>query len=145
MPFYKITLQGEKRPSPNYPKELKSLGDHMRKRRLDLGLTQDEVAVQLGAHRNTLSEWETTGRPPDDKHLGRIYAFLGYRPDPIPAAFPAKVKYWRQSLGMSQIQLSRAIGLNHSVVREWETGVAPKKRSLERLKVFLEERLGVTV
>ena len=44
--IYKITLRGEKAPSLTYPKELKSLGDHIRKRRLDLGLTQDEVAAQ---------------------------------------------------------------------------------------------------
>ena len=42
-----------KSPKPGlYPRELKSLGDHLRKHRLDLGLSQKEVALpSYGLHR----------------------------------------------------------------------------------------------
>lgn len=141
-----MSLQGEKRPTHPYPKELKTLGHHIRKRRLDLGLNQGEAATRIGAIRRTVSMWEAhDDRAIADKFLPGIYAFLGYRPDPLPESFPEKLRYWRQSLGLPRMKLSLALGFGHSVIRSWELGVTPKKELLERLNVFLEERLGVTL
>lgn len=145
-PFCKVVLVGEKRPSESYPKTLVTLGDHLRKRRLDLGLTQDQAAIRLGADRTSVSYWESNYRPANEQHLASIYAFLGYRPDPIPQGFPEKLRYWRQSLGMSQNQLSEALGFNHAAVSAWEIGKKnPSKGSLTRLQAFLQEKLGKEV
>ena len=35
---------------PAYPRELKTLGDHLRKKRLDLGLLQKDVSQSLGVN-----------------------------------------------------------------------------------------------
>jgi hypothetical protein len=43
-----------KRPQPhNYTRELKTLGDHLRKKRLDLKLLQREAAERLGVNETT--------------------------------------------------------------------------------------------
>jgi DNA-binding XRE family transcriptional regulator len=52
-----------------YPKLLQSLGDHLRKHRLDLGLLQREVAMQLGVAPATYPNWETYDvTPSNEKH-----------------------------------------------------------------------------
>ena len=53
MPFCHIQLTARKPPSPAYPRELKTLGDHLRKRRLDLGLLQPDVALELRVNEMT--------------------------------------------------------------------------------------------
>ena len=59
LPFCHVRLTARK-PSPAaYPKEMKTLGDHLRKRRLDLGLLQREVADRLGVTKDTIHNWES--------------------------------------------------------------------------------------
>jgi len=47
LPFYHVTLRTSKPKSRKYPKVLVTAGDHLRKRRLDLGLEQHFVASLL--------------------------------------------------------------------------------------------------
>lgn len=47
MPCCHVHLQGQKRSPLGYPRELRTIGDHLRKRRLDLGLLQREVAARF--------------------------------------------------------------------------------------------------
>ena len=43
------------KPKPSqYPKQINSLGDHIRKRRLDLNLLQKQVGNQIGVHELTI-------------------------------------------------------------------------------------------
>lgn len=61
-------------------KEPVTLGDLLRRRRLDLGLYQKEVAIQIGVTPSTIWNWEhgwTIGK----RYIPRIVTFLGYRPD----------------------------------------------------------------
>ncbi|MBI1951143.1 MAG: helix-turn-helix transcriptional regulator [Acidobacteria bacterium] len=48
MPFCHVTLRGQKPRPPRYPEVPKTLGDHLRRRRLDLGISQRELAERLG-------------------------------------------------------------------------------------------------
>lgn len=41
-----------------YPVELSKIGEHIRKRRLDLGLLQVEIAVHIGVTESTVWKWE---------------------------------------------------------------------------------------
>jgi hypothetical protein len=45
LPFCQITLKALKPKGSEYPKELKTFGDHLRKKRLDLRLLRKEVNV----------------------------------------------------------------------------------------------------
>ena len=76
LPFCQITLQAQKPPSPAYPKELKTLGDHLRKRRLDLKLLQKEVAQKLGVNQDTICNWENNRTSPTLRFIPKIVEFL---------------------------------------------------------------------
>ena len=78
-PQYTLHLPRPVKLPPGYPLELLSLGDHIRKRRLDLGLLQIEVAAQIGVTESTVWNWEH-GTEPELIHIPAVLAFLGYIP-----------------------------------------------------------------
>lgn len=63
-----------------YPKELVTIGDHIRKRRLDLKLFQREVAAMLGVPSTRVSEFENGAKEIPKRLRPKIVKFLGYNP-----------------------------------------------------------------
>ncbi len=57
-----------------------ALGDHLRRRRMELGLFQKDVATRLGVTASTIWNWEH-GWTIRKRFIPRIVAFLGYNPD----------------------------------------------------------------
>jgi len=58
----------------SYPQVLTTIGDHLRKRRLDLGLLQREVAERLGVDKTTITNWELNRTTPALRFLPPIIA-----------------------------------------------------------------------
>ena len=82
MPFCHLKLRSPKLIAREYPTELRSIGDHVRKRCLDLGLLQREVALLVGVDKTTVFNWETGRAAPNL----RAIRFLGYDPTDGPLA-----------------------------------------------------------
>ena len=76
MPFCHVRLQAQKPLAAAYPRELWSLGDRVRKRRLDLGLRQKDVAREHGVDEMTVNNWERHRTAPVARLIGRIIGFL---------------------------------------------------------------------
>jgi transcriptional regulator with XRE-family HTH domain len=89
-----------------YPNSLNTLGDHVKKRRLDLDLLGNDVAAQIGVHPTTMGNWEHNRTAPDLNLIPRIVEFLGYAPYSIPEGFYNWLRTARRALGLSQKQLS---------------------------------------
>jgi hypothetical protein len=53
-----VTLRGHKPFWQGYPKSLNTIGDHIRKRRLDLKLLQKDISERLGVDETTIYLWE---------------------------------------------------------------------------------------
>ena len=113
------------------PKELKTLGDHIRRRRIELGLLQREVAGLLGADPGSVNAWERNCRQPVLRRLPAIAAFLGYDLEAPPADAPLglRIASKRRRLGLSQKALAALLGIDEATVRRWERG---EIRKLER-------------
>ncbi len=140
-PFYHVTLRGQRPLPAAYPKELGTLGDHLRKRRLDLGLRQKDVARQLGANVTTVTNWELGHSGPALWFVPRIIEFLGYvpcdtSPDSLP--LPDRIKVYRRLRGLSQKTLARKLGVDPSTLARWECGRSrPQAELLNRTMAVL--------
>ena len=75
--FFHFELRAARRKSSQYPKQIKSLGDHIRVRRLDLKLLQKQVADCIGVDKITITNWEHRPAVPAIRYMPAIIQFLG--------------------------------------------------------------------
>ena len=137
MPFGEITLKAPK-PNPTYPKVLNTLGDHLKKRRLDLGLFQKNVAVRLGVDNSTILNWEHGKTQPPVRFLPRIIRFLGYDPYPAPRSLGENLVAKRRQLGLSRKRMAARLGVDEGTMKRWERGMArPTGKRIETVNEFL--------
>lgn len=139
LPFCRRTLTAAK-PRPGYPSELNTLGDHIKRRRMDLGLVQKDVATQIGVDTWTVTNWEKRGLAPCIRYYPAIIRFLGYEPfDAEQEGTPAQLRAKRLRLGLSQWELAQRLGIDEQTVRRYERGAA---RASKRCWRILERFLG---
>ncbi len=107
LPFRHVHLRGQKPLSSSYPTELQTVGDHLRKHRLDLGLLQRQAAGQLGVDTSTVTNWELGHTEPGFGWMPVIIGFLGYDPRPAPRTIGEALRRHRTNRGMTQKALVR--------------------------------------
>ena len=66
---------------PDYPKEPKTLGERIRKVRMDKDLLIKDLAEIIGVTEDTIINWEIRNIQPRGKSLEKLNAFLN---DPCP-------------------------------------------------------------
>ena len=98
-----------------------TLGEHLRNRRLVLGLRQEDVATRLGALREVYDRWERDEREPVVSMWPLILKFLGYYPGPQSSPADLTVRA-RRMLGLEQKKLAECLGVSHPRLRRWEHG-----------------------
>jgi transcriptional regulator with XRE-family HTH domain len=111
LPNCHVTLQALKPKAPGYPQAAKTLGEHVRKRRMDLGLIQAEAAVQIGVSAASVWYWEKRRREPEIAHLPGIIAFLGYDPRPPGRTLAERLVRFREARGWSQERLAAELAV----------------------------------
>jgi DNA-binding transcriptional regulator YiaG len=117
---------------------MKTLGDHIRRKRLDLGLRQRDVARQIGVNKDTIYNWEMNRTEPEVRVIPDIILFLGYAPYNPTSTLRQRLKAIRWTLGLSQEQFANLVNLDESTVSNWEReGHRPSKKKLEALKGFI--------
>jgi DNA-binding transcriptional regulator YiaG len=62
------------------PAEPKTIGEHVHKKRNELGLHQGQLAKVLGVWRSTLGSWEANHYQPEGKARERVIAWFGFDP-----------------------------------------------------------------
>jgi transcriptional regulator with XRE-family HTH domain len=111
----------------------RTLGDHLRNRRLDLGLRQEDVAGQLGTMREVYDRWERDERMPVVSEWPGILQFLGYYPFSQETAADLVLKA-RRCQGAEQKLLANSVGVIHQRLRRWEQGSEiPDEGSMRQL------------
>ena len=117
-----------------------TIGDHIRTRRLDLGLFQKEVAKRVGVTTDTITNWELNRTEPEIQYLPKIIDFLGYVPFSTGDSFPERLKAYRMLNGLSQRQLAQELGVDPTTVRDWENG---KSKPMRKKRERVEEIIGL--
>ena len=132
LPFCHFELRAARRKPANYPKEINSLGDHIRARRLDLNLLQKQAADEIGVHETTITGWEGNATVPEVRYMPAIIQFLGYNPIPDASSLPKRLATARMALGLSQRKMAKKLGVDPSTLMGWEVGRhQPTGKSLE--------------
>ena len=119
-PGVRITLKALK-PKP-YPEDPKSIGEHVRKRRLEARLTQAELARLLKVSPFTVVGWEKGRITPPTVTMGRVIQWLGYDPMPRGESLAERLLAKRRAMGWTQEEAAKALGVHRSVYADWEQG-----------------------
>ncbi len=131
LPFCDLKLRSPRPLDRAYPTELRAIGDHVRKCRLDLGLLQREVALRIGVDETTVFNWEAETASPGLRALPEVIRFLSYD--------PRLVRHLRQKQGLSMDALADLLDVGTSTVRGWECrGRRPSPRLHARLAEVLD-------
>ncbi|TYO96719.1 helix-turn-helix protein [Geothermobacter ehrlichii] len=126
---------------PELEKEPATLGEHLRRKRIELGLEQKELAAMLGVSVSTIWNWEN-GWSINWQYYPQIIRFLGYNPIPIPEGTIQRLEWYKRIKGLDLVMLGKELGRHPEQVSEWLRGVrTPCKRNMRVIEEFLEERL----
>jgi transcriptional regulator with XRE-family HTH domain len=116
------------------------LGEHVRKRRLEMKLTQRQVADQLGVNPWTVLNWEKGYTEPPIEAMASILRWLGYDPCPAPQTLPERIVAKRRAMGWSIREAARQLGVDEGTWGAWERGATvPKGRFRLLLDGFLRK------
>ena len=123
MPFCQIAAKVTNPRMHEYPKTFSTWGDHLCKRRLDLGLTKVQAAERIGTNVDSIRQWEHNTATPTMIFRPAIIEFLGYCPEADATNFPAAVRLLRVKAGFSVSSLAIKLGVSGSSIRRWEQGI----------------------
>ncbi|MBL8206843.1 MAG: helix-turn-helix domain-containing protein [Blastocatellia bacterium] len=142
MPSPTLRLSGDK-PDPLslYPKELNTLGDWIRKTRLDWGITQEQAGVIFGVTECSVTNWELGHSEPEIRYYPMIIEFIGYYPYVPTSDLVERVKAVRIALGLSIEKLAEVLSVDKSSIASWERRQhRPGRKSRQLLLSFLQRQ-----
>jgi transcriptional regulator with XRE-family HTH domain len=131
LPFVPIQLKCLK-PQERLPLPI-TLGEHVRKRRQELGLTLKAVGELLETDERSIINWEKGRTVPKVYRLPAIIRFLGYNLLPEPQTVSERLVAKRLERGWSRKAASRQLGIDESTLRGWEQGKVTLFRKHRRL------------
>lgn len=141
MPFVRISLKCLKQLDFDFRPQ--TLGQHLRKRRLELGLTQADVASQLGMSPFTVLNLEKDRRRPTLGVLAVLIRWLGYDPLPAPVTLQEHMQATRRVRGWTVREAAKQLGVDPATWSIWErSGRVPWKVYQRRLEAFLAKQQG---
>jgi len=127
-----------------WPEKPKTLGEHLKRKRLMSGLLQKEVALKLGVCKQTYMEWEKDKYSPSIQHWPQLIAFLGYTPYPKPRSLGGYILDWRRQEGLTLKELSQTVGIDPGTLTLIETDNYTKVDvRVEGAITRLKERFGL--
>jgi DNA-binding XRE family transcriptional regulator len=122
----------------DYSQNPQTLGEHLKKRRRELGLLQREAAERMGVSTDTVVNWEKDKTEPVAAQFRPVAAFLGYDPTPAPQTLADRLEAKQRTLGASLAQVARHLGWDPGSLRRYLDGtwrISPNRR--DTLEAFL--------
>ena len=123
LPFCHLAIKAQKTPhadrwksAQGIAKELHTIGEHIRNRRLELRLLQRTVAEHLCVHIESLKNWERGVGAPSIRQMPKIIEFLGYDPEPQPETLARRLAHARRRLGLTQEDLAEKLDVDPGTI-----------------------------
>ncbi|HEY3390838.1 MAG TPA: helix-turn-helix transcriptional regulator [Prolixibacteraceae bacterium] len=133
LPICHIILKASKPESKPYPKELNTYGDHIRKKRLDLNLSQPQIAKIINVTTDSITNWELNRVTPTITLIPKIISFLEY----TPLFNGNKIKQYRIQKGISQKELAEILKIDPTTLSRIEKGSERIRRKVKIKLAYL--------
>lgn len=141
MPFTRISLKSLRRKA--WEIEAATIGEHVLRRRLELGLSQKEAAAGLGVQAWTVLNWEKGYTAPPITAYKALIGFLGYEPCPPAKSLQERMRAIRRRRGWTIQEAARWLGVDPAAWGSWErSGRVPWKRYRQMLEDFLDREFA---
>ena len=115
----------------SYPHKVLTLGDAIRKRRMDLSLRQKDVAEIIRCDQDTITNWENGRRSPTISHTAKIAEFLEYNPFPEGTNLAERLVNYRKTRGLPQKELARQLAIDSSTLARTDNWDIARSRGRE--------------
>lgn len=136
--FCDFEISANREQSKHYPKELITIGNHIRKRRIDLKFKQEDVARIIEVTEECITNWENDKATPMIRYMPKITEFLGYSLfEGETETLGGKIKCYRYANGLSYKNFGKMLGVDATTVSAWEDNRSlPNRR---KIKVLIEK------
>jgi len=139
---HKIEIPSKKQLSEELVKEPVTLGDHLRRRRLKLGLYQKDVAIQIGVTASTIWNWENGWSSIALGCMSKAIAFLGHNPISCPEDLIVSLACYKQVNGLPLEELGAEMSRDPEQLPDWLSGRhQPNRKNREAIEIFLSKTL----
>jgi transcriptional regulator with XRE-family HTH domain len=139
LPFCHLALKARKPiHREKYPDFMKTWGDHIKVRRLDLKLTKRQLSLNLNVSDVTIYLWERNKVRPSLAQIPKIIEFLGRDPfEKETENLGDTIWEYRRVHGLTQRKFAVQLGIDPTTLAGWEKGEhRPTKRLLNHMKQF---------
>jgi len=102
--------------------EAHSLGEHIKRCRLTLKLTQKQAGARLSVTPWTVHNWESGKTEPPIESVPAVLRFLGYDPFSEPRTIADQLLAKRRAMGWSIREAARGLGVDPGTWGDWERG-----------------------
>ena len=129
-----------------FPRKPQNFGHHLKLKRLEKGLLQQDLAKKLQVNKQTISNWEHGYTQPPLRQLKNISSFLGYCYFEKPATTIAlKFRNIRCYLfGMDVRTYAKFTNIDPSTILAWENGKSkPSQKSLQKISLVCGVHLKI--
>ncbi|WP_438483193.1 helix-turn-helix domain-containing protein [Oleiharenicola lentus] len=122
LPICQLTLAAPKPAILRCAIEPRTLGEHLKKCRMDRRLFQKHVAAEIGVTTSTMVNWEKAHGTVELPFIPAVLRFIGYDPRPRPSKLPKLIVWYREGHGWSQSHFAARLGVDVSTLARWERG-----------------------
>lgn len=137
LPFSQHQISVKKPFSNNkYTKEPKTLGEHLRNKRIELRLLQKDVALLFKVGEDCITNWENGRAIPQIQFYPYIISFLGFNPFiSDTSTLGGKIKQYRYEHGLSHKALGKLLNVDATTVGAWEAEECnPHSETLKKIE-----------
>lgn len=140
---YKIQVPFLVRLPKELSKEPITLGDHLHRRRLELGLYQKDVATRLDVTTSTNINWERALKI-KLRYLPGVISFIGYNLISMPDDPMERLSWYKQINGLTFDQLGERMNRDSEQLADWLSGHCyPCQRNREAIDRVLQDNLPI--
>jgi transcriptional regulator with XRE-family HTH domain len=124
LPFCHLTLKARKPVHrEKYPDFLRTWGDWIRARRIDLKLTKRQLSLNFNVSDITIYLWERNKAQPSVAQIPKIIEFLGSDPFEKEAEnIGDKIREYRRIHGLTQKKFAARLGVDLTTLAGWGYG-----------------------